>query len=193
MDPVATHQARSVEPGTEDPAPRLPPTFRAVFEAESSYVLNSLRRLGVFERDLDDLTHDVFLAVHLRFGDYDPARPIRPWLFAFAARVAAAYRRRARHRLEVIDGAIEAVDEQAGAADARVAAQEARRLVIQALDAVEFDRRTVLVMHDIDGESMPEIARTLSIQLNTGYSRLRLAREEFETALKRLQPRRDSR
>jgi RNA polymerase sigma-70 factor (ECF subfamily) len=192
MDPTATHQALSVESGTEDAGSRLAPTFRAVFEAESSYVMSSLRRLGVFERDLDDLTHDVFLAVHLRFAEYDPARPIRPWLFAFAVRVAAAYRRRARHRLEVIEGAIEAADERAGTADARVAAQEARRLVIQALDEVELDRRAVLVMHDIDGEAMPEIARALSIPLNTGYSRLRLAREEFEVALKRLQPRRGS-
>jgi RNA polymerase sigma-70 factor (ECF subfamily) len=179
-----------VDPETDDLARPLPPTFRAIFEAESSYVLNSLRRLGVFERDLDDLTHDVFLAVHLRFGEYDPSRPVRPWLFAFAVRVAAAYRRRARHRLEVIDGAEEAVDERAGPAEEQIVSREDRRLVIEALDALELDRRAVLVMHDLDGESMPEIARSLSIPLNTGYSRLRLARAEFEAALKRLRPRR---
>jgi RNA polymerase sigma-70 factor (ECF subfamily) len=167
----------------------VPPTFQAVFAAEASYVVHSLRRLGVQERDLDDVAHDVLLAVYLRFADYDPGRPIRPWLFAFAARHAAAYRRRARHRREALGQPLEAVDDRR-APDEQLAAGEERTLAIEALSALDHDKRTVLVMHDVDGESMPEIARALSIPLNTGYSRLRLARAEFEAAVERLRRRR---
>jgi RNA polymerase sigma-70 factor (ECF subfamily) len=41
-------------------------------------------------------------------------------------------------------------------------------------------------MHDLEGFAMPEIAHALGIPLNTGYSRLRLAREELADAVRRL-------
>ena len=62
--------------------------------------------------------------------------------------------------------------------------------MILALDDLELDRRAVLILHDIDGHSVPEIARALSIPLNTAYSRLRLAREQFKAAVKRIRLRR---
>src|SRR5579862_3687219 len=76
--------------------------FRAVFEREFDYVWASLRRLGVHDRDLEDVAQDVFVQVHKRLPNYDPSRPIRPWLFAFAVRCASDWRRLARHRVEVL-------------------------------------------------------------------------------------------
>ena len=39
---------------------------------------HTLRRLGVRQRDLADVTHDVFVTVYRRLDSYDPARPLRP-------------------------------------------------------------------------------------------------------------------
>jgi RNA polymerase sigma-70 factor, ECF subfamily len=163
--------------------PPRAPAFRALFEAEFSYVSHTLRRLGVREADLEDVAHDVFITVHRLLPQYDPRRPLRPWLFGVAFRVASDYRRLARHTREVsqqprgepVDGALPA--------DEQLAAEQARRLVIEALGELELDRRAVLVMHDIDGHAMPEIAQALSIPLNTAYSRLRLARVELRAAV----------
>jgi RNA polymerase sigma-70 factor (ECF subfamily) len=163
--------------------------FRSIFLAEAAYVGNSLRRLGVRERDLEDVTHDVFLVIHRHLGDYDPSRPLRPWIFGIAARVALAYRRRAGHRLEVVQPEIETVDDHPGADD-ELTKRRALGMVIEALDAIAEERRPVFVMHDIDKCSMPEIAAALGIPLNTGYSRLRLARREFSDAVARLRARR---
>jgi RNA polymerase sigma-70 factor, ECF subfamily len=172
---------------TPDPdgLPTPAPTLRAIFIADAPYVVHSLRRLGVRERDLEDLSHDVFLTVHRHLHEYDPARPIRPWLFGIAFRVALAYRRRAGHQREVAHAVVEAVDE-GPAADEQLASREARRLVQAALEALEPDRRAVFVMHDLDGAAMPDIAAALAIPLNTGYSRLRLARKDFAAAVTRL-------
>ena len=57
---------------------------------------------------------------------------------------------------------------------------------MRALDLLDFDRRVVLVMHDLDEVSMPEIASALDIPLNTAYSRLRLARADVLAAVRRL-------
>jgi RNA polymerase sigma-70 factor (ECF subfamily) len=159
--------------------------FVAVFKAHFAYVWHSLRRLGVREGDLEDVVHDVFVTVHRRLDAYDPARPMRPWLFAFACRAAADYRKQARHRVALIDDPGElrdpapAVDEQA------ITLQELDR-VARALDALELDRRAVFVLHEIDGFPVPEVARALGIPANTAYSRLRLARADFEGAIRRL-------
>jgi len=74
--------------------------------------------------------------------------------------------------------------------DEKLAKRERRDLVIEALRAVDESRLPVFVMHEIDGVAMPEVAEALEIPLNTGYSRLRLARDEFKAAVKRLELRR---
>jgi len=52
-----------------------------------------------------------------------------------------------------------------------------------ALAAIEIGKRAVLVLHEIEEMTAPEIAQVLGIPMNTVYSRLRVAREELEEAL----------
>jgi RNA polymerase sigma-70 factor (ECF subfamily) len=162
------------------------PDFRTVFEEHFAYVWNSLRHFGVHENDLEDLAHEVFLRVHERFDECDKSRPLRPWLFAFAYRVAAAHRRLARHRVEVMVAHEEAASETARADD-QLMLREDRQLALRALESVDLDRRAVFVLHEIDGVAIPEVADALTIPVNTAYSRLRLARQEFHAAVRRLQ------
>jgi len=166
--------------------------FRALFRAQCAYVLDSLRRLGVAPADLDDMAQEVFLVAFRHHPQYDRARPIRPWLFAFAAGVAANYRRLARHHREAAPVDDVAAD-GAPLADEGLDAARDRELVLAALDALDPDRRAVLILADIDGVPAPEIAAALKVPLNTAYSRLRLAREDFTAAARRLLARRGRR
>jgi RNA polymerase sigma-70 factor (ECF subfamily) len=170
-----------VSPGAARPTPDL----GAIFDEYFDYLWNALRRLGVREADLEDLVHDVFLKIHLRRDDYDSTRPIRPWLFGFAYRVASDYRRLARHRVEVHHSPTEVVDPERPV-DERIEIAEERALLDSALESVDIDRRAVLVLHDLDEVPVPSIAEAFGIPLNTAYSRLRLGRAEFAAAAKRL-------
>ena len=58
--------------------------------------------------------------------------------------------------------------------------REGTRLLQQVLDGLDEKKREVLVLAELEGFSSPEIANILGIGVNTVYSRLRLAREEFE-------------
>jgi RNA polymerase sigma-70 factor (ECF subfamily) len=151
----------------------------------AAYVWNSLRRLGAPASELEDLTHDVFVQVQRHFAEYDPARPMKPWLFGFAFRVASQHRRGTSRRRESLGCDTELVDPGA-LPDERMAAQQDRQLVIAALGAIDPERRPVFVLYEIDDVPMDEIARTLGIPVNTAYSRLRVARSEFAAAVKRL-------
>jgi RNA polymerase sigma-70 factor (ECF subfamily) len=170
------------------PPPSAPFDTGAVFEEHFDYVWNSLRRLGVRDPDLEDVVHEVFLKIHQRRQDFDATRPMRPWLFGFAMRVAADYRRLARHRMEASGVDVDATDPEPFA-DERVERRRQRAAVEAALDTLPLERRAVLVLHDLDEVPVPAIAEALGIPLNTAYSRLRLAREELRVAIRRTQQR----
>lgn len=159
--------------------------FSRLFEDHHGYVLHSLRRLGVAERELEDLTHDVFVVAHRKLGDFDATRPARPWLFAICVRVSADHRKRARTRYERVTAEPEATDPMPRA-DAMLERKQQQGLVIKALDALDHDRRALFVMVEIDEVPVVEAALALGVPLNTAYSRLRLARADFAAAVARM-------
>ncbi|HEY3356648.1 MAG TPA: sigma-70 family RNA polymerase sigma factor [Polyangia bacterium] len=173
------------QPAPDPAAPEL----RSIYEAGVDYVWETLRRFGVRDADLEDVTHDVFVAVQRKLAGYDSSRPLKPWLFCFALRAAADYRGSSRVRREIVGEIPDAADPAPGPDD-RLEAAEARELLLAALDTLALELRSVLVLHDMDGVPMPAIAAALGGSVNTHYSRLRLARRSFTAALRRLRLRR---
>lgn len=160
-------------------------SFRALYEAHVDFVWRNLRRLGVSESDADDSTQEVFVIAHRRFDEFaDRGHGPRAWLFQIVLRVASGVRRHHRRHPEVPDGGM-AVDRET--IDAPQADAFARREALSKLDAalatIDMARRAVLVLHEIEEMTAPEIAEILGIPLNTVYSRLRIARIELEQAI----------
>jgi RNA polymerase sigma-70 factor (ECF subfamily) len=160
--------------------------FRTIFEGEFRYVWNTLRRLGVRPVDLEDVVHDVFFRLYRRLGDYDPTRPLRPWVFGFSYRAAADYRKLARHRREARTESERDIRDPSPLADERLVDCDRRALLERALDALPLERRAVFVLHELEGRPVAEIATTLGVPANTAGSRLRTARTEFAAAAKRI-------
>lgn len=163
--------------------------FQRIFAEEFSYVWGSMRRLGVAPRDLEDVTQELFIQVYRKMDAYDPARPIRPWLFAFAVRAASDYRRLVRHRVEILGepATTSAPISLEPAPDQRLDQQETERLVLAALETIPIERRAVLIAFELDEQPMKDIAEALAVPLFTAYSRLRQARVEFEQAVRRIE------
>ncbi len=175
MPPRAATQAR-----TRD--------FRALYEAHVDFVWRNLRRLGVHEADAEDRTQEVFVVAHRRFGEFeDRGHGPRAWLFQIVLRVASDARRHRRRHPEDPDGgdALGRAAIDAPQADA-ILRREALTRLDAALETIDVGRRTVLVLHEIEEMTAPEIAQVLGIPLNTVYSRLRVARAELEEALAKL-------
>ncbi len=154
------------------------------FSLEFDYLCRTLQRLGVREADIEDLAHEIFLILRRKWNEYDPNRPLRPYLFGIAFRVAARHRRRQSRE---VPGDLPEIADPAAQPDQLLSAAEARALVLRALERIALPRRAVFVMHDLDETPMRLIAETLNIPLFTAYSRLRKARKEFERAILVLQ------
>src|SRR5829696_9438267 len=76
-----------------------------LYELEFDNLWRSLQRLGVPRASLEDAVQEVFVAAHARLHTFDESRPVRPWLFGIAVRVASEMRRRDRRAAPGIDAA----------------------------------------------------------------------------------------
>ena len=172
------------------PRPNADEACLDAFQKELDYVYRTLRRLGTSPSEVDDLAQEVFLALRRCWNDYDPDRPLRPFLFGISIRIASAYER--KRRREVAFGVVEVGDAGPGPDDA-LQSKQARALVLAALERIPLPRRAVLVMHDIDDVPVSQVASVLDIPLFTVYSRLREARRELESAIRRIVKEADAR
>ncbi|HET9620339.1 MAG TPA: RNA polymerase sigma factor [Kofleriaceae bacterium] len=174
-----------------DPMDRAVPAFDAVYEAHVGFVWRVLRTFGVPPAQLEDAVQDVFLVVHRRLAEWQGRAAITTWLFAIARKVASTHRRRAAKRTEALTDAIAdgAGHEPARGGDpfAEAARAQAAAAVTAILDQLDDDKRMVFALVELEQLSVPEVARMLDLNLNTTYSRLRLARQAFEAAVKKAQ------
>ena len=142
--------------------------FRAVWK--------TLSRLGVFPGALDDATQEVFITAWKRWSEFEGRSTHRTWLLGIAIRVASDARRKQRPTEEVSPE----LHTGAPGPEREVAAREAARRVEVLLSRLAPERREVLVLVDLEGYSAPEVAEATSTNVNTVYTRLRAARQEFE-------------
>ena len=149
--------------------------FDEVYDRELDFVWRTLGRFGVPSADIQDAAHEVFLVLYRRWNEVDPQRPVHRWLFGVARRVAADFRAKRREIATEIETAT-SEDPLAGK----------RELLRRAMDALDDDRRAVVILHDLEGFTGAEIATLLDISVNTVHSRLRLAREDLVDAVRKL-------
>jgi RNA polymerase sigma-70 factor (ECF subfamily) len=153
------------------------------FDRELNYLFENLRRLGAAPREIEDLAQDVFVVLHRNWSTLDLSRPLRPYLFGVAFRVVCAHRRR---RAREIPHPSPDAQDSGTSPEGLLDEKESISLLMAALDRVPLPRRAVLVMHDLDGVPVVDIARNLSITRFGTYARLRKARLELARAVERL-------
>jgi RNA polymerase sigma-70 factor (ECF subfamily) len=154
------------------------PTLREIFDAHAAYVLRSLRHLGVAESDIEDVAQEVFVTVHRRLESFEGRSKLRTWLYGICLRVASDYRRRAHIRREraTADPARDIPEAEDRGPDQQVQARAELRAL---LDELDDDKRAVVVLYELEGFSMKEVAEMLGCPLQTAYSRLHAARDRM--------------
>jgi RNA polymerase sigma-70 factor (ECF subfamily) len=166
--------------------PSAPPGSECleVFERELDYLFMTLQRMGAGGAEIDDLLQEVFMILHRRWPTLDVKRSLRPWLFGVTFRVLRASRR--RRAREVLCGEFDLEDTSANP-EISLQDRESLGLLSAALDRVPQARRSVVVMHDLEGVEIADIARQLSMSRIGVYSRLYKGRRELASALRRAQ------
>ena len=180
----ASRQSKDVSAAT---ALVLPLDFDGIYRSEVGFIWGFLRKLGIAERDVEDVAHEVFMVVYRKLAQFDSTRPLRPWVVGITLRVASDQRRRAWRRRERIEDPHTLNPPVESQAEAKVEAMRQSTLVRAALDKLPPEQRAALVLHDVEGYTMTEIAQMSSTPMNTLYTRLRRGRGLFTRTLRKLQ------
>jgi RNA polymerase sigma-70 factor, ECF subfamily len=161
-----------------------PPSLRTVFDEHARYVIRTLRHLGIKEADVEDVAQEVFVTVNRKLPEFEGRSKLRTWLYAICLRVASDHRRRA---YVVRERATENVPVDAGERTGNEpdTALESRAFVYELLEGIDEDKRAVLVLYEIEGLTMREVAEVVGCPLQTAYSRLHAGRELLRQAYDR--------
>jgi RNA polymerase sigma-70 factor, ECF subfamily len=170
---------------------KVRPTFDQIYDETFPFVWRTVRRLGVDESAVDDVTQEVFVTVHRRLGDFEMRCAPKTWVFSIAMGIVRNYRR-SRRRKEAAEPLSSHVVNPDVVADRgadpmeQASLAEAGRLLHRLLEQLGEEKAVVFVMAELEGMTVPEIADLTGVNMNTVYSRLRAARKEFDQALSRL-------
>ena len=164
------------------------PGFAVVYEQHFDFVWRSARRLGVPEASVDDVVQDVFVTVYRRLNEFEGRSQLKTWIFGILRHTISDLRRGQRRKpTSALDQ--EPADGRGLSPQDAAVRTEGFKLLHEALASLPDDQREVFVLAELEQLSSPEIASALDVNLNTVYSRLRAARQEFEAASKRLRSR----
>ncbi|HTA90211.1 MAG TPA: RNA polymerase sigma factor [Polyangiaceae bacterium] len=157
-------------------------TVRQVFDEHARYIWRTLRHLGIADADAPDLCQEVFITVSRKLSSFEGRSTLRTWLYGICIRVVSEHRRRPYVRHE--RPASEPTPPDANASEALPDTQlEQRSAVQRLLGALDEDKRLVVVLYEIEGFSMKEVAELVGCPLQTAYSRLHAGRELMLAAL----------
>src|SRR5262245_1474846 len=173
-----------------EPPPAPDSSCLDAYEREMDYLFETLQRLGAGAREVEDLAQEVFMVLHRNWPTMDTTRPLRPYLFGVAFRVVCAHGW--RRKREMPYAGIDARD-TGNTPEGQLQNKESVALLMAALARVPLPRRAVLVMHELDGVPIADVARRLSISRFGAYARLRKAHKELAAAVRRLLKERGSR
>lgn len=165
---------------------------RVEFEALVRPHLDGLYRLAYRftggREDAEDLVQELMVRLYRKHRDLAQVDALQPWLLRALHNLFVD---QWRHRRRTPFGHLypepwEALFEnEAAPGTPEQAAQAAglRRQVLDALYSLGQEHRALLVLHDIEGRGLPELAETLNLPLGTLKSRLFRARRKLRTVL----------
>lgn len=135
---------------------------------------------------VDDLAQETFLRAYRALPSFEPhgAARVSTWLLTIATRLALDAKKR---RVPIDFGVLpEQLDEVEAGTDPEsiFASRQLGRDIERAAEALSLELRAVLVLSDLHGFSMREIADALGIPENTVKTRLFRARERMREALR---------
>ncbi len=141
--------------------------------------------------DADDLTQETFLRAHRKLDSVREPAAVTSWLYQIATHLCYDwYRKESRQpRFDPLDAADPAAAAAMGVEsgeirlDQVVEKAEMSDCVNEFLDGLSNDYRQVILLHDCEGLTNPEIAQMLGASLDAVKIRLHRARRKLRDAL----------
>jgi RNA polymerase sigma-70 factor (ECF subfamily) len=160
--------------------------FRELFRLHRSDVARLVQRmLSGRTSDIDDVVQEVFLQVHRSIKDFRGQARFSTWLYRVTVNVVLMHRRAARSRpvlVEQPEGHMP--EDHAALPDEQVARRARVEAFGRLLARISEKKRTVFVLHELEGLPAAEIADIVGAPVLTVRTRLFYARKELAVMLR---------
>ena len=154
--------------------------FSELFRRHRSDVARLVYRLLGRPSDVEDVVQDVFLQVHKSLGDFRGQSKFGTWLHRVTVNVVLMARRAARSRPVFAEPpAREPASPHAVAPDEGVSRLRRLEAFRRLLDALPEKKRTVFLLHELEGMTPAEISGVVDAPVLTVRTRLFYARKEL--------------
>lgn len=165
-----------------------PAAFDDLVRKHAGRLLRMVRNLVATQEDAEDVTQETLAAAYFKLDSFAGRSSFFTWLYRIALNKAISRRRLRRiettHQGRALDDAPPPTDNAPLSEDLIEKEEELNRLRA-AIAQLEPDRRSALVLRDVDGRDYGEIAEILNIPVGTVRSRLHRARCDLRAILER--------
>lgn len=153
--------------------------FRLLFERHRTDVARLVFRMVGPKADLEDIIQEVFLQVYRSLADFRGEARFTTWLHRLTVNVVLMHRRAARSRPQFTDEVSSGAEAATAHPDDDAIRRERVRAFYEVLDRLPDKKRTVFILHEIEGRSPTEIAQIVGAPVLTVRTRLFYARREL--------------
>jgi RNA polymerase sigma-70 factor (ECF subfamily) len=154
--------------------------FQQLFVRHRGDVARLVQRMMGPVADVDDLVQEVFFQVHKSVKDFRGQARFSTWLYRVTVNVVLMQRRAAKSRPVLVETPEGLSPADAGLAPDEDAARRARMLAFgRLLEQISEKKRTVFVLHELQGLSAGEISEIVDAPVLTVRTRLFYARKEL--------------
>lgn len=162
--------------------------FTALFRRHRSVVAAIAYRMLGPSADLEDVVQDVFLQVHRSLPRFRNQSKFSTWLHRIAVNVVLMTRRRAKSRpVYTFDETPRQEPDERILPDQHLDKLRRQRAFRRLLDKLSDKKRTVFMLHELEGMQPADIAKQVGCPVLTVRTRLFYARREL-TELMRHEP-----
>ncbi|HEY8566790.1 MAG TPA: sigma-70 family RNA polymerase sigma factor [Beijerinckiaceae bacterium] len=142
--------------------------LRAIYDHEGGRLFAVALRI-VRDRDLaGDVLHDAFVSIWQKASTFDPGRSTgRGWLIAVVRHQAFKALRTSRREVELDEAALQTLVDDGPDALALLSGSEEAAALRRCLEALDRDKRRVILLAYVDGLSHAQISGHLGVPLGT--------------------------
>ena len=157
--------------------------WRTLYDRHFARVARLVRALGVVDGEADEICQEVFLIVYRHLRSFRGEARLATWIHRLATREAIRHAKRRRVKRALLD-LLKRTEQPALPRDWAENEAARRQYLNQLLGRLPPERRLALVLFEIEGRPVEEIAETCGCAVNTVWTRIHRARNQLELMAK---------
>lgn len=157
--------------------------FRTLYERYLGQVTRTVGRYLGPGPELEDVVQDVFVELHRSLANVSDLDAFGGWVYRIARNVAISHGRKESNSVNFV--ALQTFKEPTNQWR-RLKAREKLRALYVAMDCLSDEQREAVVMYEVEGRTLQEIADCTDTSINTIASRVRRGRKQLLKIIKRV-------